>query len=147
MDKNEFRQRLEELAVIKDRKPTKTPSHNRLAKEVVTEIDEETGEEIEVEREITENSTLGFELVKLKDRTAMCELGCGDIVTNQVVESRLCDYPKPHWRTRCSSCGCFVSPDGLGFIEGGHAVQAAYQKYFRQVQETVTNDKIIRKYE
>lgn len=165
MDKNEFRTRLEQVAIIKDRKPAKTAQHNRRATEIVVEYDED-GNEIEIEREITENPTLGFELVKVKEKNAICELGCGDIVTNQVVEKRYCETPKPHWRTKCNNCGCFVSPDGIGFIEGGHAVQAAYMKFFRgekirpelkpnqtvkyesgrEYIEEVTNNSIIKKY-
>jgi hypothetical protein len=149
MDKFKFRQRLEELAEIRDRKPGKSPTHNRLARETVTEIDELTGEEIEVEREVTENPTLGFDLVKVKDRAAVCELGCGDIVTNQLIERKLATYPHKHWRTRCATCDHYVSPDGLGFIRGGHSIQQAYIVYFRNKTaiETATNQAVIRRYE
>lgn len=134
MDKNEFRRRLEEVAVIKEKKPVRTPQHHRWAKEVVIEIDELTGEEIEVEREINDNPTLGVEVVKIKDITKLCELGCGDIVTNQVVERRLCESPVPHWRVRCRACGCYVSPDGQGFIENSQAVNNAFVKHFNQIR-------------
>jgi hypothetical protein len=133
MDKQEFRRRLEEIAVIKDKKPARTPSQPRWAKEIVTEIDELTGEEIEVEREITDNPTLGLELIKIRDRTQACELGCPDTVTNQVIERRFCTSPRPHWRTRCQNCGCYVSPDGIGFVDGSHAINAVYIKYFNNL--------------
>lgn len=164
MDKKEFRQRLEELAILKDRKPLKSANH-RPAIEYITEIDED-GEEYQVPVQVNENPTLGFELVKVKDRVTVCELGCGDVVTNQLIERRYCQTPIPHWRTKCSTCGCFVSPDGQGFIEGGHAIQSAYMRYFngqavrpelepnqtakrangQEYIETVTNDSIIRRY-
>jgi len=131
MDKNQFRSRIEELAVIRDRKPAKTPSHNRLAKETIIDVDEE-GNEIELEREITENDTLGFDLIKIKDRVAICELGCGELVLNQVIETKLVEYPKKHWRTRCKNCDCYVSPDKMGFIRGGPSIQSAFLRYFKQ---------------
>lgn len=134
MDKKEFRQKLEEVAVIKDRKPVRTPKHHRWAKETVIEIDEVTGEEIEVEREITENPTLGIEIVKLKDFIKLCDLGCGDIVTNQFVEKRFCPTPEPHWRTKCATCGKYVSPDGQGFITDSRCVNNAFMKHFRHVK-------------
>jgi len=129
MDKQEYRKRIEELALIKDRKPTKSPTHNRLAKEIVIELDED-GNEIEVEREVTENATLGFDLVGIKPILRACELGCGDIVANQRIERRFNRMPEPHWRTKCVNCSCYVSPDGEGFIEQPSMVAAAYLKYF-----------------
>ena len=171
MDKNEFRARLEAVAVIKDKKPPRSPN-SRPAIEYITEIDE-LGEEYQRAVEIKDNPTLGFELIKLKEQHRLCELGCGDVVTNQVIERRHCESPKPHWRTRCGACNAFVSPTGEEFIRGGHAIQQAYLRFFRtdrtQVEEdpketvtktfknidrsngqeyteTVTNNSIIRRY-
>ena len=171
MDKKLFRQQLEQLAEIKDRKPPRGPNHRPVI-EYITEVDED-GEEYQVPVEVKENPTLGFDLIKVKDHVAICELGCGDIVTNQRIERRYCETPQPHWRTKCANCGCFVSPDGVGFIEGGHAIQSAYMRHFngqkvkpnpkdleprfsnesagydingREYIETVTNDNIIRRY-
>ncbi len=145
MDKNEFRRRLEQLAELRDRRPAKSPTHNRLVKETVTEIDELTGEEIEVEREITVNDTLGFDLVKIRDRVAVCELGCGDLVANQVIETKLVEYPKRHWRTRCKNCDCFVSPDGQGFIRGGTHIQGAFVQYFKQqIEQKATKSAVFK---
>lgn len=166
MDKNEYKRRLEEFAVVKEKKPAKSPTHNRLAKEVVIEVDPETGEEIEVEREITENPTLGFE-VKIKDRIALCELGCGEVVTNQIIEKRLHDYPEKHWRTRCKNCDCYESPDGVGFIKGGTSAHSAWIRYLKHpeafkdnpnpkfepvkgqvlIEEVATKEGVIRRYE
>jgi hypothetical protein len=169
MNPKEFRQRLETLAVLKDRKPTKSANH-RPAIEYITEIDED-GEEYQVPVEITHNPTLGFELIKVHDQHKICELGCGEVVTNQIVEKRYGQTPKPHWKTRCKNCDCYVSPDGEGFIKGSHAVQNAYARYFNgqkciekisnpeenannipriieheDYTETITNDNIIRRY-
>jgi hypothetical protein len=140
MDKNELRQRLEQVAELKDIKPPRTCNY-RPAIEYITEVDED-GEEYQVPVEITENPTLGFQLVKLKDQHRVCELGCGDIVTNQVIEKRHGQTPKSHWKTRCKNCDHYVSPDGLGFIKGGHQIQHAYMKYFNGQKPTLDEKKI-----
>ena len=129
MDNNILKQWIESVAEIKELKPVKSTSHPRLAVEVFTEVDED-GEEQTIVREVNENPTLGFKLVRLRDQHRLCEIGCGDIVTNQVIEKRLCFSPEKHWRTRCATCGNYVSPDGKGFIEGGHTVAAAFVKWF-----------------
>jgi hypothetical protein len=169
MDKKEFRARLEQVAVLKDRKPIKSASH-RSAIEYITEVDE-LGEEYQVPVVITENPTLGFELVRLKDQNRLCELGCEKTVPNQIIERRLVTTPVKHWRTRCKTCDCYVAPDGVGLIKGSHLVQNAYVNHFKGISrpnkykqepetpdglprvidyneytETITNDMIIRKY-
>jgi hypothetical protein len=140
MNKDEYRRRLEELAIIKDIKPVKTAMHNRRAIESVTEYDED-GEPYEVFKEVTENPTLGFELVKIKDRIDSCELGCGVIATNQVIEKRFCSHPVPHWRTRCANCQKYVSPDGKQFINGGAQIVREFVKFFKQQGIDIPNEK------
>lgn len=127
MDKKEFRKIIEQMAVVKDMSLPPGPRAKRVTR---IEVDE-FGEEIEItEVENQANPTLGFELVKLKDQIALCELGCGDVVTNQLVERRICSGPKPHWRTQCKTCGCYLSPDGEYFVRGAHAIAAEYVKWF-----------------
>lgn len=128
MDKHELKQRIQEVAIIKELKPTKSPQHNRLAKEIVTELDED-GNEIEVEREVTENPTLGFELVALKEQHRLCELGCGNVVSNQVIETRLLQMPEKHWRTKCVNCGLHRSPIDGTMIDRTQ-IQNVFWKYF-----------------
>lgn len=166
MDKNELRKKLEQVAELKDRKPSRSPNH-RLAIEYITEIDDE-GEEYQIPVEIKDNPTLGYEIVRLKDQHKLCELGCGEITTNQVIELRHAVTPKKHWRTRCKTCDKYIAPDGKGFIKGSHAVQHAYARYFNSQKgtaksvespdgitriietndytETITNNNIIRRY-
>ena len=134
MDKQEYQRKLSELAEIKKPKPKTTPG---IRLDDTDQNDVRNGEEwILVNKQ--QNDTLPIELVKTKDIIRSCELGCGEIVTNQVVEKRMCWTPKAHWRTKCVNCGCFVSPDGLGFIEGGHAIQAAYMRYFNGLKQGPT---------
>ena len=120
MDKDEFKQRVSELAEIKDIKPAKSGAHNRFTTEIVIETDE-FGEEYEVEREITDNPTLGFALVKLKPIEKPCQLGCGRIVEDQIIEQRMAVTPFKHYRTRCKNCARFLSPNG-SFVNGHQIV-------------------------
>ena len=65
MDKDEFRKRVEELAVIKDKKLK--PLNPARAKTRIVQIEDEFGELIEVEEiEPRENKTLGFDLIAIK---------------------------------------------------------------------------------
>jgi hypothetical protein len=129
MDAQQLKELIKQVAEIKERKPTVNPSI-RPAMETVIEIDED-GEEIEVERRIEENPTLGFELIKIKPVERMCQLGCGDIVADQVIERRFAEFPKAHWKTRCKNCGCYLTPDGLGFVDNSSTIQQMYIKHFR----------------
>lgn len=126
MDKKQFKEFIESVAEIKELKPTKTP--NLRLDNDAEDVCRSGDEWLEITAQ--NNPTLGFKFLKLKDKQALCQLGCGDVVSNQIIEKRLCETPKRHWRTKCNSCGCFVSPDGVGFIEGGHAIQAAYMRHF-----------------
>jgi len=78
------------------------------------------------------NPTAGFELVKLKDRVGLCEMGCGELVKNQIIERRKSFTPIPHWRTYCKNCQCFLHPDGETIVKGGHKIQAIYSSYFNE---------------
>lgn len=126
MDKKDFKDFLESVAVIKELKPVTTGFR----------LDENSGGEVRYNDEWIEvgkqgNPTLGYKFVKLKEQHRLCELGCGKVVSNQVIEKRLATHPKHHWRTRCTNCECFVSPDGVGLIKGGHQIQAAFMRWFK----------------
>jgi hypothetical protein len=133
MDKKEFKDRIAELAEIQDLKPAKVASI-RLDETDQNDVRTNDGEWLHINQEV--NPTLGFKFIKLKDQSRDCQLGCGDVVINQVVEQRLAFTPQKHWRTKCVTCGCFVSPDGQGFIEGGHQIQAAYMKHFNALKNS-----------
>lgn len=163
MNKLELKELVQQVAEIQDLSPKKDPN---------IRLDDHAEELVRhdntwIELNSKTNPTLGFKLVKLKEKHRLCELDCGDLVANQVVERRLAFTPEKHWRTRCQNCAKFVSPDGVGFIEGGHAVAAAYTRYFKglpvhdfkvkprnsghnensqEYLEIPTNDGIIRKY-
>ena len=127
MDKKKFVDFIESVAEVKHLKPATSPS---IRLDDTHQNDVKVGDEwIHINKDT--NPTLGIKFVKLKPQHRLCELGCGDVVSNQVVEKRLSTHPKPHWRTRCTNCECFVSPDGVGFIKGGHQIQSAYMRYFK----------------
>jgi len=126
MKKELFKSFIEQVAEIKELTPKKDPNI-RQSEELEDQV--RVGDEW-IPLTNKSNPTLGFKVVKLKEQHRLCELGCGDIVSNQVIERRLAHTPQKHWRTRCNNCGCYVSPDGKGFIEGAHQVQAAYLKHF-----------------
>lgn len=158
MDKKKFKDFIESVAVIKDQKPVTTGFR----------LDENSGGEVRYEGEWVElskdtNPTLGFKFVKLKEVDKLCELGCGKIVPNQVIERRLGTYPEKHWKTRCQSCGRYPTPDGKSFVKSTE-IQSEYMKFFnkekikidprvikmaetnQEYEEETTNDTIIRKY-
>lgn len=137
MDAEQLKQLIKTVAEIKELKPTVNPGI-RPAMETVIEFDE-FGEEVEVERRIEENPTLGFELVKLKPVERPCQLGCGEIVCDQVVERRFGETPKPHWKTRCKNCGCYLTPDGEGFVDNSSTIQQMYIKHFREESALAKN--------
>ena len=131
MDKKTFVDFIESVAEVKHLKPATSPS---IRLDETHQNDVKVGDEwIHINKDT--NPTLGIKFVKLKPVHRLCELGCGDIVSNQVVEKRLLAYPKPHWRTRCTNCECFVSPDGKGFIKGGPQIQNAYIRHFKGLVE------------
>jgi len=130
MNKHELKQRIAAVAEIKELKPV-TAAHIRL--------DETHTNDVKVGNHWTTitkdiNPTLGFKLLKLKDQFRSCELACGEVIANQVIEKRLVFTPEKHWRTRCATCGKFVSPDGRGFVQGGANIQNAYIKYFYELK-------------
>jgi hypothetical protein len=137
MNKELFLSRLNQVAVLQKIKPkTNPPMSKRVAKPIVeqdTDSDEDQEEPLELFGP-DDNPTLGYELVKLKEVLRACDLGCGDSVSGQVVEKRFCTGPEPHWRTRCRTCGYYVSPDGKYFVDGAHAIAAEYVKYFNKLR-------------
>lgn len=113
MDNKLFKAKLLEVAEVRELKPARN-SGERVNDEITSAVVD--GEEIVITQSY--NPTLGLELVKLKQSARACELGCGSILTGQVIERRFCQTPSGHWRTRCANCGKYVHPNGEEFIEG-----------------------------
>lgn len=128
MDKNEFRARVAELAIIEDAKLPKVNDKARGADEVHEVIYDKQLVELSAE----ENPTLNFTLVSVKPISKLCEFPtCGKVVANQVIEYRHAQSPRPHWRTRCDNCMKYLHPDGESLIDDSrqvHAVEYAWIK-------------------
>ena len=81
------------------------------------------------------NPTLKPIIKKIKPITKICDLGCGDVIQDQIIEKRVCFTPITHWRTRCKTCGKYVSPDQSELIEGGHKIALLYITHFNSLQD------------
>jgi hypothetical protein len=129
MEQNKFRAFVDEVAIIKKTKRYAKPH------KVIQIIENEFGEEELIETfEVDEDSnpTTPIEIEDLKPIERLCELGCGKIVSNQVVEKRLSITPRRHWRTHCHTCHAFVHPDGVTIVEGAHKIQSIFMAYFNE---------------
>jgi hypothetical protein len=127
MDKNEFKKFLESVGEVEDLTPKKDP--NIRLDDNVEDTVRYGNAWVELTSKI--NPTLGFKLKRLKPKEKLCELGCGDIIPNQVIERRCHFSPELHWRTKCLACNCYVSPDGEGFIDDPKGITVAYAAYFK----------------
>lgn len=76
------------------------------------------------------NPTLGYRLKKFKSEPKLCELNCGRMVKNQVIEHRVYTEPELHWRTKCTNCKKTVGPNGE-LIHDNKQVYPIFLSYFR----------------
>jgi hypothetical protein len=123
MKNKDIKQFVESVAEIKELKPV--IDGNFSEDETVVFYN---GEWIQLDKNV--NPTLGYKFIKLKDRTKLCELNCGDIVNNQVIEKRVVITPEPHWITYCKTCQHYLHPNGKDFVKGSYAIQTIYMAYF-----------------
>lgn len=108
----------------------------RKPKKIIKIIENELGEEEVIEEIIDDyNPTLPFIVRELKPINKICELGCGNIVTNQIIHKKYYQIPRPHWRTSCKNCQSTIGPDGKTLIKGSANTQNAYFKYFNSEQD------------
>jgi hypothetical protein len=107
MDKNKFREFIEQVAILKKFKP-----RNGL--------------------EPDPNPALGdVEFAGLKPVERSCQIGCGKQVVDQIIERRLVFTPVRHWRTRCANCQSFVHPNGVDIIKGAQLAQSIFVKHLK----------------
>ena len=125
MDKKTIREFLETVGEVEDTNPVSSSTIR--VDPNSSEVVKYNGEWVEIKAK--DNPTLGFKFVKLKPISRICELGCGKVVEDQIVERKHYAWPEPHWRTSCKSCKCTVSPDGQSFIKGGTQAQAAFCRW------------------
>ena len=133
MDDKTLKKLVEEVGVVLDNSQV---GHNGRTlpkiktKKVIKIIENEFGEEEEIE-EIKDdiNLTLPWVLKELKPINKLCEIGCGKVATNQIIDRKLYQSPVRHWRTICRSCQKARLPDGT-LITGNANIQNAYFKYY-----------------
>ena len=130
MDQNTFRSLVEQVAQIRDGAGKNSGGRPVQPRRVVVTETDEFGEEYQVERiEDGVNPTLPFQIHKLKPVHALCTIGCGKIVQDQVVHKKLHPNPQPHWRTHCVKCQIWLGPQNQllrGSIAAHHAFSARY---------------------
>jgi hypothetical protein len=129
MDKNKFKQLLEQVAEVETLTPKFTKSQAGLDEDELAVVNFD-GEWVRLDMDY--NPTLGFKMIKLKDKLRPCDLSCGDVVPNQIIEKRHYKHPYSHWRTYCKTCAKYVSPDGKSFISGGFAINYAFENYHKK---------------
>lgn len=125
MEDKQFEEKLLELAELKPKKPAKSPNFR---------VDENSGGEVRWRNQIIDvnedqNPTLNYQLTKVKSQERPCSLGCGDIVKDQVTEHRWNLLPQPHWRTKCTNCNLYLSPDEQGFL-APQQIHEAWKRHF-----------------
>jgi hypothetical protein len=131
MDKKEFETRLAQLVDFEYVVP-KVLRDEKLDGDAHQQVFYE-GTSIEIDRD--HNPTLGIRITKLKPKYAACELGCGDVVANQVIQKMYNRTLVDHWRTKCATCGKYVHPSGEGFIKSdGTSVSTDFSNHFRKVE-------------
>jgi hypothetical protein len=126
--KIEIKEFIQQYAEVKILKPVSDPN---------IRVDPDNEETVVYNGELirltaNENPTLGFKFIKLKDKFGICEMGCGEVIVNQLIERRLVFTPKKHWRTRCATCNKYKSPDGKTIINNSATIQREYVKYFNE---------------
>lgn len=126
MDKKQIQEFVESVAEVEYLRPKTDPSI-RLDETDINEIVYD-GNLIEINKK--SNPTLGYKLVKFKDVFRACELGCGDIVSNQRIEYKVQHPEDGCWRIRCVNCSRTVNPEG-GFLES-HEVGIFFSNYRRR---------------
>lgn len=112
MDRKQIKEFCELVGIVEELKPVTSPEFRPSEQ---TEMVKFKDQWIEVNRE--QNDTLGFKLIKLKDQYRLCELGCGEVIPNQIIEKKVHFTPQSHWRTKCMACKKWVSPDGTQMID------------------------------
>jgi hypothetical protein len=78
------------------------------------------------------NPSLGFKLKKINPHIEACQLGCGDIVEDQVIQYRMYAFDEG-WRTRCVNCQKALDPDGN--LVPGYAAPQAWATRRRQLKK------------
>lgn len=58
------------------------------------------------------NITAPRKMKCIKKEPRLCELGCGKIAVDQVIDIKIQRYPEKHWIKKCNFCQYYQLPDG-----------------------------------
>ena len=94
---------------------------------------------LEAVAELKTDSEDGTPIVKKLKRTEhVCPRpNCGKIIDEDLVISVHYEQPRPHWRSNCKSCGCYLNPYTQEPIEGNKAmtistVNSLVRKHYKE---------------
>lgn len=130
MKTNELKEFLTSIGEIEDLTPKTSPEVRQ--GDEVNEVKYQT-EFIEINRH--HNPSLGFKLKKLNDHVQACEIGCGKIVANQVIEYRFVNPDEKRFRIKCTNCGKYKHPERDGIIEQSALVQTVFANYRKSLKD------------
>lgn len=109
MKQEEFLQRLNEVAVLKQIKVPKSAG----IREADTACDIfRNGQQLIIDKD--NNSTLNYKIVRLKYQETAC-LDCGRLVQGQERTKTLYTFPQKHWREHCRNCNKIRDPETKQF--------------------------------
>lgn len=81
------------------------------------------------------NPSLGFKIKKINDHIELCQIGCGQIVTNQRIEYRAAHPDEPNWRVKCANCGKYKHPSEPGIIENKSMMPTIFAEYRKSLKD------------
>jgi hypothetical protein len=104
--------RLQDHVLIKERKSLivklRKMGHDE---DAINEVLDQMEEDAKVVKDGA-NITLPKKIKKILHEPKTCELGCGQMVINQVIQYTKHDFPIAYWRKRCTNCQYWVLEDG-----------------------------------
>ena len=104
MDPKKFREQLEKFGKIKAVKVPRTAARREAEDE---DSIWRNGEQFLIDPK--NNHTLGVMLEKVYPIVKACE-DCNQVVENRMIEHKKYDFPFPHWRSNCVTCGLSQNP-------------------------------------
>jgi hypothetical protein len=124
MDKDQYLQRLKEIAEVK-RVKEPTTSAFRMPDEPESIF--RNGEEIVISKK--ENPTQAYQITRLKPIIKPCE-DCGLVVENRIVSHKIYSFPHAHWRTNCENCRRTKNPETGKFDVDFKNSQSVFISFF-----------------
>lgn len=131
MEPNEFKRRLEELAEIQEQKPPRTPG---LREPQEPEEIFRQGKSMTIGSK--NNPTLTLTIKKLRNIKSICE-DCDRFVENRIINYKLLDFPKKHWRASCKNCQRTLNPQTGCYDLSCTKAASAYIELFKHEKQPI----------